>query len=187
MIDSKKFQHIMVDIETLGTNELPPILAVGAVEFNLQTGETGETFYYNVDMKDCINVWNMKPCGETIKWWFDQEQEARDHLFTPHPKKLAHVLTELASFIDGRYVWGNGSNFDNRIIRGAYNLTGIKVPWHFRKDMDVRTLVTLGTVLGIPKYDKKFEGVRHNAVHDAIHQVNYCTHIIKRIKEKMGV
>jgi hypothetical protein len=49
-MENKKFGHVMIDIETLDTAKTAVILAIAAVEFNLQTGEIGRTFYEKVDI-----------------------------------------------------------------------------------------------------------------------------------------
>ena len=50
MESQKKFGHLMVDIETMGNQSNSAIVSIGAVEFNMATGETGKEFYTNVSL-----------------------------------------------------------------------------------------------------------------------------------------
>ncbi|MBW5405602.1 3'-5' exonuclease [Morganella morganii] len=72
----------------------------------------------------------------------------------------------------------NGSNFDNVVLRTAYENCLIAPFWKFWNDRDVRTIVELGRNAGIdPKKDFPFVGEAHNALDDALHQVNYVVAI----------
>jgi hypothetical protein len=173
-------KDVMLDIETMGTGISPPIVSIGAVKFDLKTGETGEEFYVNIDLADSMKN-GFSPDGDTILWWFNQSEEARKHLFDPTPIGVKDALKEFAVFCKGLSVWGNGSNFDNRIVRNAYSKMYMDTPWHFRNDMDVRTLVYIGKLMGIKKDHLPFTGVKHHALHDAINQVQYCSYIYQHI------
>lgn len=48
--------HVMLDIETLGNQSNSVITSLGAVEFNLETGETGREFWQNIDVQSCLDV-----------------------------------------------------------------------------------------------------------------------------------
>ena len=58
-----------------------------------------------------------------------------------------------------------------------------KKPWSYAGDMDVRTIVELGRKLPNfdPKKDMPFEGEKHNALADAIHQAKYVSAIYQRL------
>jgi hypothetical protein len=79
-------------------------------------------------------------------------------------------------------VWGNGANFDNVILRSAYDRAGQTCPWQFWNDSDVRTMVLLGKQLGFdPKRNMPFDGVAHNALADARHQAKYVSAIWQKL------
>lgn len=102
---------------------------------------------------------------------------------------ISSALSELSHFINRhsdnpKYlkVWGNGATFDNVILRGAYERASQVCPWQFWNDHDVRTIVTLGRVVGFdPKRDMPFDGVAHNALADARHQAKYVSAIWKKL------
>ncbi|HAH3124201.1 TPA: hypothetical protein GFY41_25200 [Escherichia coli] len=102
--------------------------------------------------------------------------------------KLKDALLRFREFIsehsDEKFVqvWGNGATFDNTILRRSYERQGITCPWHYCNDRDVRTIVEQGKTID---FDAKtaipFEGVRHNALDDALHQAKYVTATIQKM------
>ena len=56
------------------------------------------------------------------------------------------------------------------------------MPWQWWNDRDVRTVVELGKAIAFdPKRDMPFEGTRHNALADAIHQAKYVSAIWQKL------
>jgi len=45
----------MIDLETLGTKVDAPVLSIGAVEFNLETGKLGQEFYCVLDLQSQLD------------------------------------------------------------------------------------------------------------------------------------
>lgn len=129
------------------------------------------------------------PDGDTIIWWMKQSSEARAAIAVDDAPGIDDALIALSEFVDvncgqPKYlkVWGNGASFDNVILRNAYELSQIELPWRWSNDRDVRTIVDLGRDIGFdPKRDLPFAGERHNALADAIHQANYVFAIYKRL------
>ncbi len=181
-------KHLMIDLETMGTKPSAPIVAIGAVFFEPQTGELGAEFYTAVNLSSDMDL-GAAPDGDTIQWWLKQSAEARAAICTDYTLPIADALFELSAFIsrnseNPRYlkVWGNGASFDNVILRTAYERTGHICPWQFWNDSDVRTIVLLGRQMGFdPKRDMPFDGVAHNALADARHQVKYVSAIWQRL------
>jgi hypothetical protein len=176
-------QDVMLDLETMGTGHLAPIMSIGAVKFDLKSGRTDGELYFNVSLKDCMDQ-GMKPDASTIEWWLNQSQDARKHLFDPEPVSLEYALSRLYDFCKDCFVWGNGATFDNRLVLEAFDLIGMKPSWKFYQDMDVRTLVRIGKLLGIDYKDVVFDGVKytkHTALADSKHQVAYCHYIYDKL------
>lgn len=181
----KKTMHdLMTDLETLDNGPQSVILSIGAVFFDPETGELGEKFYSTIDLESSINCGSVS--ASTIKFWMNQSDSAKKASFTGGDD-LSKVLNDFEHFIrehssvDKVELWGNGATFDNVILAHAYDQLGIDTPWKHWNNRDVRTVVKLGRdLLNInPKKDIKFEGVQHNALDDAIHQVKYVSEIIK--------
>lgn len=180
--------HLMIDMETMGKKPNAPIVSIGAVFFDPQSGSLGAEFYEVVDITSALDNGAM-PDGDTILWWLKQSPEARSAICDESALPIGIALSKLSKFItdnsekpDYLKVWGNGANFDNVILRTAYERAGMKCLWKFWNDTDVRTIVLLGRQLGFdPKRDMPFDGVAHNALADARHQVKYVSAIWQRL------
>ncbi|EEG9554315.1 exonuclease, partial [Escherichia coli] len=140
--------HLMIDLETMGKNPDAPIISIGAIFFDPQTGEMGPEFSKTIDLETAGGVIDR----DTIKWWLKQSREAQSAILTDEIP-LDDALLQLREFIDensGEFfvqVWGNGATFDNVILRRSYERQGIPCPWRYTNDRDVRTMVALGLVM----------------------------------------
>ncbi|EPF4178413.1 3'-5' exoribonuclease domain-containing protein [Escherichia albertii] len=171
--------HLMIDLETMGKNPDAPIISIGAIFFDPQTGDMGPEFSKTIDLDTAGGVIDR----DVIKWWLKQSREAQSAIMTDEIP-LDDALLQLREFIDensGEFfvqVWGNGANFDNVILRRSYERQGIPCPWRYCNDRDVRTIVELGKAID---FDARtaipFEGERHNALDDARYQAKYVSAI----------
>ncbi|HAO2825496.1 TPA: exonuclease, partial [Escherichia coli] len=82
---SRVWYHLMIDLETMGTNTNAPIVVIGAVFFDPQTGEIGPVFYIVISLTDAMNT-GAVPDGGTIEWWLKQSSEARAAILTDQVK-----------------------------------------------------------------------------------------------------
>ncbi|EPD0100675.1 3'-5' exoribonuclease domain-containing protein, partial [Escherichia coli] len=145
---SRTCDHLMIDLETMGKNPDAPIISIGAIFFDPQTGDMGPEFSKTIDLETAGGVIDR----DTIKWWLKQSREAQSAIMTDEIP-LDDALLQLREFIDensGEFfvqVWGNGANFDNVILRRSYERQGIPCPWRYTNDRDVRTMVALGLVM----------------------------------------
>lgn len=173
------FDHVMVHIETLGTEPGCVILSVAAVRFNLETGVISDRFMKVVSIDSCIKL-GLGIDGGTLTWWFNQSEEAREHL-KGNSNTIKSVLHSLSQFFRSNdQVWGNSARFDLGILAEAYKKVDKKLPWDFWNERDVRTLVSFKPEV---KTEVVFEGEPHDPIDDCIHQVNYC-HLIWRLINK---
>lgn len=182
MGNHKKYGHIMFDLETLDNKNSACILSIGAAEFNLKTGEIGETLNIRVDLQSCIDEGLTISAG-TIMWWLQQSDEARATIYNTTGIPLDEALDEVFKFVkscgDEVVVWGNGSTFDISILEHAFYKFFTELPWKFYNVNDVRTIVNIN-----PKIKKncKFEGAKHNALDDCKHEIKYLCDTYKTIK-----
>lgn len=178
-----KFKDISLDLETMDKSSNSAIISIGACYFNRYTGEIGQTFHQKVNLQSCMDA-GLTVSSETIMWWLQQSQEAREKLADNDKERhLSAVLGNLNHFMqDCQMVWGNGATFDNVILENAFESIGHVAPWKFWNARCLRTLVDVGLELGInPKNDLDFEGVRHDALSDAIHQAKIAFEIYREI------
>ncbi|MFA8072429.1 3'-5' exoribonuclease domain-containing protein [Escherichia coli] len=175
--------HLMIDLETMGKNPDAPIISIGAIFFDPQTGDMGPEFSKTIDLDTAGGVIDR----DVIKWWLKQSREAQSAIMTDEIP-LDDALLQLREFIaenSGEFfvqVWGNGANFDNVILRRSYERQGIPCPWRYCNDRDVRTIVELGKAID---FDARtaipFEGERHNALDDARYQAKYVSAIWQKL------
>ncbi|MFW7428132.1 3'-5' exoribonuclease domain-containing protein [Escherichia coli] len=180
---SRVRHHLMIDLETMGKNPDAPIISLGAIFFDPQTGEMGPEFSKTIDLDTAGGVIDRN----TIKWWLKQSREAQSAIMTDEIP-LDDALLQLREFIDensGEFfvqVWGNGANFDNTILRRSYERQGIPCPWRYYNDRDVRTIVELGKAIDFDvRTAIPFEGERHNALDDARYQAKYVSAIWQKL------
>ncbi|VTO21952.1 exodeoxyribonuclease VIII [Klebsiella variicola] len=183
------YVHVMVDLETMGKKHNAPIVAIGAVVFDPATGSIGENFYKVVCLESSVN-WGAVIDPSTVIWWLKQSSEARSAIVNDDAIPLQDALLQFREFVSDNVaggskkaqVWGNGASFDNSILRSSYDCIAEDYPWEYWNDRDVRTMVELGQAISFdPKTTIPFEGSRHNALADAIHQARYVSAIWQRI------
>ena len=189
-VDSQ-MTHLMVDLETMGSNPEAPIVAIGAVFFDPNTGNTGAEYYQIVSLESAMEF-GAKPDAATIIWWLKQSPEARAPITGGDAVSLMDAIDSFDEFahenstngIKSVQIWGNGSSFDNVILRRAYEQVGAELCVPHWNDRDVRTIVELGKTIGMnPRHEIPFEGDMHNALADALHQVKYVSAIWQRLTQ----
>lgn len=181
--------NVMLDLETLGTRPGSIVLSIGAVFFDPTTGDLGNSYYDEIDVMSCVSV-GLHSSVETIEFWKKQTGVARaayDRAMrsgSSTAASLKQVLEGLTSYLtacgpsDGLKhvkIWGNGAAFDNAILAAAYHACGLTPPWQFYNDRCFRTLKALGKDLGVN--EPEFEGTKHHALHDAMHQARWACQI----------
>ena len=185
------YVHVMVDLETMGKKHNAPIVAIGAVVFDPATGSIGESFYKVVCLESSVN-WGAVIDPSTVIWWLKQSSEARSAIVNDDAIPLLDALLQFREFVSDNVaggskkaqVWGNGASFDNSILRSSYDCIAEDYPWEYWNDRDVRTMVELGHAINYePQKAIPFEGERHNALADAIHQARYVSAIWQRLIE----
>lgn len=171
----------MVDLETLDTDANACIIQIGACFFDRHTGEIGETFEFNVDAK---SPGNGTLNADTVYWWLSQSKEAQNSVLAEPKVSLERMLNEFNDFAQGaKCIWSHAT-FDYVIIMQAFKRLGIKTKFRYTVARDIRTLVDLShiTFSKTPR-----EGLHHNGLADAKHQVKYCVAAINKIKGRVIV
>lgn len=178
----------MVDLETLGTEPGCVIVSISAVQFDMETGETGKLYNRFISVEDSVERGLVIEPSTTV-WWLSQSTEAitklSEGIKAGKNTKLSSALTDFNSwmlFTLGRdfEIWGNSNRFEFGILEAAYKAVNIKPYWNHRNERDVRTLVSLAPEI---KEGTVFEGVKHDGIDDCKHQIKYCSTIYKAIME----
>lgn len=180
-------KHIMIDLETMGSNSNAAIVSIGAVTFDPKTGITGDEFEIVINLRSSAYYSQMD--AATVVWWIQQNPVAQAIFAKETPKStlkaaLSDLNTWLESIGDKRELclWGNGAGFDNVILNNAFKACRIQPNFIHWNDLDVRTIVKMGRdILGIdPKSTLTREGVHHSALDDAKFQAKYVSTIWER-------
>lgn len=159
--------HVIIDIETLSTNDDAVVWSIGAVKKCFDTGAELDTFYIRIDQNQGGHV-----DDGTLYWWAQQNQEAQAEMYNRDYAPVEVALEAFRTWLDGKHkVWGNGATFDLVKIRRLYERYGQDAPWDFWDERDVRTVVDM-----CPTNHKKlvpFIGIQHHALYDARHEAHY--------------
>ena len=177
--------NCMIDLETMGKRFDAPILSIGAVLFDIESGRITESFYRAIDVEDAFR-WG-RADGDTVRWWMKQSEAARADAVSGLGT-LGEALADLAALYPARApVWGNGPTFDISILEYGYARVGAngRPPWAFWDVRDCRTMKDLGDALGfrVPK----IAGTAHNALDDATHQAKWVSEIWQPATGKRGI
>lgn len=168
--------NVMVDLETMGNGPSAAIVAIGAVEFDPDSGELGREFYREIGLENSAAKGGVIDAS-TVLWWMQQSDLARAAVYDGQGIDLMPVLFQFADWLrecgPDVKVWGNGSPFDNVILRSAYGAIHMPPPWKHWNDRCYRTLKNLR-----PSIKLERSGTHHNALDDAITQAKHAVAVL---------
>lgn len=183
----------MIDLETLGTVSGSPIVTIGAVVFNPYVcNSTVELvrrgLLLKLDLSDTIDL-SQGVEGKTIRWWFEQKDEAIKSLVGEGAisvkealRKLYRYFNDRGSFVNEEFFpgladmpkcstfWAKDPDFDMVLLRYYYEKLGEKLPWDYYACRSVRTVEALAWEDPSNKPEFIIPGVAHNALWDSVHQ-----------------
>jgi len=194
--------EIMVDIETLGTDNNAVITSIGAVAFDLSALETVEEILGRPYFHMHLNAHMQQADGRQISaatsmWWMEQNPVAIKTLLDGQKAiaKGISVAAALEAFSiwcsnnKAANIWGNGNTFDNMLLRDIYAQYKVKYPVSFRNDLDFRTLKYLVKTIDptwkvpYPKYGE-FKDTAHVGHVDAACQAYSAQRIWAKLNNK---
>lgn len=174
--------HIMLDLETLGTRPGCSVISIGAVAFDPGTlTVASDGFYLVVNQKSCEEHGLHVDKG-TLGWWMRQSEDAKKVLVEsrrggfPLPDALGMFRDYLSDFKSDVRIWGCGSDFDNAILSHCYVAIGSKQPWKYTSNRCYRTLKSI-----LPSIEMERTGTYHNAFDDAKSQAEHALRIMGRL------
>lgn len=173
---SKIYSNVMLDLETMGNGPDAAIVAIGAVAFDVASGEIGPAYYNRVTLESAVQGGGVIDAS-TVAWWMQQGDEARQEIYRPGGVTLGDALRSFAIWVaehaHDTEMWGNGASFDNVILRGAYARQGLQPPWAWWNDRCYRTIKAQHRNVPFER-----SGTHHNALSDATSQ---AAHLIKML------
>lgn len=173
----------MLDLESLSTRSNAVIAAIGAVEFDFETAQTGRVFYVKIDIQSCLDA-GLIVDGATLAWWFNQPDETRLELLQ-NTVNISVALCELIKFIKAAHpevlIWDNSPKFDLTKIENAFNAFQLTTPWQHTQERCVRTYQ-----VDMPEIKANYPriGNAHNALSDCLHQIGYTTQVYQEKQKK---
>ncbi len=174
---------VMLDLETLGKAAGCPIISIGACAFTPEQGP-GDVFYRFLDINPQV-ARGMKMDPETVLWWMDQSDAARQAILGGQlkAKRAPEVLHDFAEWygrVGGTALWGNGADFDLPILGALYDLYGIPRPWKYNAGRCMRTIFSLVGVK--PGAFGSVNTLAHDALSDAIYQAKETAAAMRYMK-----
>lgn len=173
-------KHVMIDLETLGLHADCVILSIGAIEFDLDSGDIGNSLGRNVEIEDQLKR-GRRITGDTLKFWLAQERDALDSCLRA-AVPLESALYDFGEFLydnEIKFIWANGVAFDIGILQNAFNSIPLPLPWAY---YNVRDFKTLRELLEPPStiIERRSE---HNALADCKFQIQYLCAIWKQFQK----
>jgi exodeoxyribonuclease VIII len=181
-----RYADVMLDLESGGVEPTAPILAIGAVSFDFKELKLGERFYVTVDLQSCIDQGAVLEAG-TFMWWMQQSDQARQALTVGQRVHINEAMHQFGRFLtdkcapeDHVKIWGNGVDFDCVLLKAHYRRAGLDAPWRFWNQRCFRTVKGL-----YPNVEPVARtGTHHNALDDAIWQVEHLFAVRRALREK---
>lgn len=164
--------HIMVDLETLGTKPNSLMLTIGAIRFNpwkndIETDMNEmDTFYRRVSFESYEGLDHVID-DATLEWWGKQDESVRAEAFAEDDRHdIRNVLADFHKWCGGvDAIWANGTGFDLNILEHFSRELKRGVAWNYWQARDARTLYALTPGLQRP------QGAAHHALWDCWSQL----------------
>lgn len=169
-------RELMIDLETLGTQQNSVFLSLAAQQFSLD-GKLGAKFYMNISQESAM-AFGLTTDEDTIKWWKEQRPEIMAKMYE-NARDIETVLSQFREWYQKIGVtrpWGNSASFDLGILANGYTKTRINKPWIHWNEMCYRTLMNL---YGKPKSIIKDETKAHDPLYDCEYQIRCLTYVLK--------
>ena len=197
----------MIDIETFGTVAGSPVITIGAVLFDPYASDSSQAMLdrsinIRIDLSDSIRL-SRGVSGGTIRWWFEQKDEAIKALVGNDAVSAQEALTKLwrfcrerGTFVNKEFFndlselpqacrfWAKDPDFDMQILQYYYDHSDIsaKAPWEYHQCRSVRTIQDLAWPEGaIERPTFKVPGVAHDARWDAVQQAMTVQAAMRRL------
>lgn len=168
-------EHVMIDLETLGTERDSVILSLGAVKFDRKKIYEDDGLYLQLNWQEQLDCGGTVTEG-TIRFWLGQPRAARDAVLNKaRLKHLDAALSELGAWFlksvrkpKNCCVWAKGPAFDLSLVGDLYRrLDRGEPPWPYWSERCVRTALMLNAAYKVPRPEEMTE---HHAFHDAVYQ-----------------
>jgi len=182
---NKKYTDLMIDWETMSTHTNAQLLQLGMCFFDADDeSEQYASSEFKLDQTEQVEAGRHASKG-TIAFWEGEDQILLENLksgtYTMEAGSMLFRNTYKEFAAPGCRVWGNGSSFDETLLRSMLEQTdNPHTPYAFWKVRDMRTMLEQWPV------EKVKAAVKHDGESDAIAQamtIKKCFALAKKTKD----
>lgn len=177
-------KHIMVDIEALSTQGNGVITNVGIVLFQPLRQKILSTHYYKLAWEEQCTEHGRHISKDTLAWWFKQAPAAQNEVISKDGAIPVSLFLEEFKGLCGNIskAWAKSPGFDYTMLESLWSdYRTDSFPIAFRKLVDLRTIIWLMEAKGMEVPKMSTQEVAHNALDDAVFQVEV---LFMYLKEK---
>ena len=174
-------RHLMVDIEALDPKTGGIIVSVGAVVFNIDTGEVVDAKEWEIKVVEQEQKYNRTISARCLLWWMQQSEGCLATLKKKDSERIGvrEFVFEFKEFVTKHNMeraWCKGMNFDYDLIEELFKAVGQRWPIKKSKYRDCRVYYDYGKKLDLlpKKIDRKDA---HTALGDALFQVKISSEV----------
>lgn len=183
----REYVHVMTDTETLSTANNALLLSIGACRFDIETGQTYDHFKCVLD-RSTVEGMGLDISADTQAFWNKQSKEAQDLVFN-NPNQIDYktgmhdyanwlIAMRCKSESKKMQLWANDPDFDYVKLAHSMSVNNILPPWQYWEHKSCRTMEFIGEKFGIDRRSHFHRnGIHHDALDDAIYQVQYVSGI----------
>jgi len=174
-------RRLMIDIETTSLSTDAAVWEIGYWEIGSDFNDVNGEDYYNGSF--LLNPYDqMRLVDEDTLSWLEQNcdkwDEIKNQFDDLEPTKTLLEKFQM-SFIDQGFdeVWCKGSDFDFAILRSLFRDSDLALPWHYRKQCCMRSLLNV-----YPEFVQEYtQGQAHTGMYDARSQAVCVENILQHL------
>lgn len=185
--------HVMLDLESLGTEPGSVILSISALSFRYD--EDKQTLVEGTSREVHISATSsgLDIDPSTVLWWLEQSEKARAIMLEGQARgmdeekaleEFAEWIKDLEDFFGTLYIYGNSTRFDLGLLNYAYRYYGEKAPWDHTKEIDYRTIRKLFPECMVPF--EEFVGTPHKGLDDCRHQFKGVKNVFDKYQSQFS-
>lgn len=167
---------LMIDIETTDTAVTAQMIQIGAA------AEDGDIFLANIKPDDAaITQQRFTESVATLEWWRADVRVQMFNEILAAGEEIEQVLNRFQQWVFSKQpteVWCKGASFDFAILRHAFAVCKINLPWVYRQERCLRTYYALFDKEFINQTNDKFPNpTLHNGMEDAKQQLQVLQYL----------
>ena len=128
-------------------------------------------FYKRIDIQSCKDIGAISDT-QCVEWWNNQDTAISHEAIhrkkrIPIKKALRKLTQWIKKYDNDPCIWTNGTSFDIPILKNAYQMSNLDIPWKFWNERDVRTVLYLGNT----SINNTSNVKKHHALYDCWRQI----------------